>query len=223
MTGVAWALPGPVVGPNIGPAVKIARTIAADAPIATARGNRRRGRVRPHSRRLLAGSKRPCAKAPASQSGTPMDGRQDPRVRGPRRNVAAHRRGAGTPQPARAGRSRPRRGRRLRVASGRPPPHARSQGQPGRDGPAARNRPRARRVDGQYRALRQRPAGEQCPALGRARHGQIIAGQGLPRGNQRVERRQARRGDAQADRDPPRGHREPARPDDADCAACRSA
>ena len=179
MTGGGVGPAGSGVGPNIGPAVKIARTIAADAPIATARGNRRRGRVRPDFEGLLAGSKRHALRLPPAESGTPWMDAKTPASEDLADNVATHRRGAGTPQPARAGRSRPRRGRRLRVAAGRPPAHARSQGQPGRDGPAARNRPRARHVDGEYRALRQRPAGEQCPALGRARHGQVIAGQGL--------------------------------------------
>ena len=36
----------------------------------------------------------------------------------------------------------------------------------------------SRRVGGKYRALRQRPARQQRAALGRARHGQVVAGEG---------------------------------------------
>src|SRR5438045_1812681 len=50
-------------------------------------------------------------------------------------------------------------------------------------------------------------------ALGRARHGKIVAGEGLPCGHQRGAR-EIRTRPAQADRDPPRGYREPAGADD---------
>ena len=58
-----------------------------------------------------------------------------------------------------------------------------------------------------------RPARQQRAAVGRARHGQIVAGQGGACRDQRGARRNGR--PAQADRDPSRGHREPARADDA--------
>ena len=59
---------------------------------------------------------------------------------------------------------------------------------------------------GEHAALRARPAGQQRHAVGRARHGQILAGEGGACGGQR---RRSRR--AGADRNPPRGHRDAAR------------
>ena len=56
-------------------------------------------------------------------------------------------------------------------------------GQPRRHVAAQGHRPRARHADGEHRALRQGPAGQQRAAVGRARHGQVVAGQGrrMPR------------------------------------------
>ncbi len=90
-------------------------------------------------------------------------------------------------------------------------------GQSRRDVAAQGHRPHARRAGREHRALRQGPAGQQRAALGRARHGQVLAGQGgACLGQRRACARQGGHRSAQADRDPPRGHREPARPDGAD-------
>ena len=150
---------------------------------------------------------------------TDRHGRKNPaRHRGPLCDAKAHRRSARTAEPAPARHARPRRRRCLRVASGRAAAGAGPQGQSGRNGPVARDRPGARRADGQYRAVRARAARQQRAAVGRARHGQIVAGQGLAC----VDQCAARQGRlAQADRDPPRGHREPAGTHDA--AARRAA
>ena len=59
------------------------------------------------------------------------------------------------------------------------------------------------------------PPRQQCAAVGRARHGQVVAGQG---GARRDQPREGRRGPAQAGRDPPRGHRGPAGADEPFCA-----
>ena len=84
------------------------------------------------------------------------------------------------------------------------------QGQSRRHALAQGYRPRPRHPGRQYRALRPGAACQQCPSLGRARHGQVVAGQGSPR----RDRRQAWA--PQAGRDPPRGHRQPARADGPD-------
>ena len=96
------------------------------------------------------------------------------------RHAAAHRRGAGAAEPARPPRAR-----------SRPPPTpssgTRTAGGWCRSRKVNRvemsllrgHRPRARRADGQHRALRQGPAGQQRAALGRARHGQVVAGEGV--------------------------------------------
>ncbi len=109
--------------------------------------------------------------------------------------------------------------RRLRLASGRPPDRGPSR-QPGRADPAEGHRPDARHPDREYRALRRRPARQQRAVVGRARHGQVVAGEGRACQHQRGP--QALRA-AEADRDPPRGHREPAGADGRCCGPPSSA
>ena len=99
--------------------------------------------------------------------------------------------------------------RRLRLAS-RWPAGAGAARQPRRSRPAQGHRPDARHPDREYRAFCRWASRQQCAVVGRARHGQILAGQGDP--CQHQCRPQARR-PPQADRDPSRGYREPAGPD----------
>ena len=133
--------------------------------------------------------------------------------------LRAHRRCARTAGAAARGRARPYRCRCLRLASGRPTSRAGQTRQPRRDVAAQGHRPRARRAGGKYRTFRQGPARQQRAVVGRARHGQIVAGEGV------ACRRQCRAGAprqeraAQTHRNPPRGHREPARLDGASSAA----
>ena len=107
--------------------------------------------------------------------------------------------------------------RRLRVARGRAAAFPGAQGEPGRDGPAARNRPGSRHPGRRtpQRFAKGLPAnnallwgarGMGKSSLVKAVHAEI---------NQ-LREPQARA--AQADRDPPRGHRDPAGPDGASCA-----
>ena len=96
--------------------------------------------------------------------------------------------------------------RRLRLASRRSPCTG-AACQPCRSRPAQGHRTDARHPDREYRAFCQRPARQQRAAVGRARHGKIVAGEG--RACQHQCRPQAGR-PAEADRDSPRGHREPA-------------
>ena len=109
--------------------------------------------------------------------------------------------------------------RRLRLAPGRTA-GAGAARQPGRSRPAQGHRPDARHPDREHRALRRRPARQQRAAVGRARHGQVLAGQGGA--CQHQCRPQAGR-PPEADRDPPRGYREPARPDGPAARASASA
>ncbi len=98
-------------------------------------------------------------------------------------------------------------------------PHTGAAGQSRRDGPAQGHRPRPRHADREHRAIRERAAGQQCAALGRPRHGQIIPGQGRPCQREcGIEK--ARQ--PEADRNPPRGYREPAGSDGAAAAGALS-
>ncbi len=54
------------------------------------------------------------------------------------------------------------------------------QAEPDRDRPDQGGRPRPRHSIRQHQALRHGLAGQQCPALGRTRHGQIVTGQVRP-------------------------------------------
>ena len=69
------------------------------------------------------------------------------------------------------------------------------------------HRCRARHAAREHAPLRRRPARQQRAAVGRARHGQELAGQG---GACRGQPRPQGQGATGADRDPPRGDREPA-------------
>ncbi len=75
--------------------------------------------------------------------------------------------------------------------------------QPGRDVATQGHRSGARSPGRKYRTVRARPASEQCAAVGRARHGKVVAGQGRPR-RSRCRASQRR---ASAHRDLPRRHR----------------
>ena len=118
----------------------------------------------------------------------------------PRRTRRPHRRGAGAPGAAAAGGGGPRLGRCLRLAS------LAAASRPGGQGVAGGHRAAARRgaakadPAGQHAAVRPRPAGEQRHAVGRARHGQIVAGEGGARGRQHTASAQPGAGG-----DPPRG------------------
>ena len=79
--------------------------------------------------------------------------------------------------------------------------------QPRRSRPAQGDRPDARHPDREYRALCRRPARQQRVAVGRARHGKIVAGEGGACQHQRQP--QAGR-PPEADRNSPRGYRKPA-------------
>ena len=111
--------------------------------------------------------------------------------------------------PRRAGGAGLCRRRSLRLVPGRAKACRRAPRQPGRDVAAQRHRPGARSAGREHRTLCPRPAGEQCAALGRARHGQIVAGQGGPC----VDRRRASGRGTEAHRNPSRGHRIAARAD----------
>ena len=67
--------------------------------------------------------------------------------------------------------------RRLRLAPGRRG-WRRCRASTASNVAAQGHRPHARHPGGKHRALRPRPARQQCAAVGRARHGQIVAGQG---------------------------------------------
>ena len=90
--------------------------------------------------------------------------------------------------------------RRLPGGGARQPPAAR---------PAQGHRPRRRAAAGEHAPLRPRPARQQRAAVGRARHGQVLARQGgACRGAPRAGLGQRQgQGRSQARRDPPRGHR----------------
>ena len=84
--------------------------------------------------------------------------------------------------------------------------------QPRRSRPAQGHRPDARHPDRKHRTLRQRISRQQRAVVGRARHGQVVAGQGGA--CQHQCRPQAGRS-PEADRDSPRGYRDAAGADDA--------
>ena len=143
----------------------------------------------------------------SSRSETSMPKRKSPRPAAPerrRRKIPARGHGRGGPLAhcRRAGAAGAAIGeapphfvrRRLHLAGGRLAPRPGHPRQPRRDGPAQGHRPRARHADGKYRAFRARLAGQQRAALGRARHGQVVAGQGRACGGQcrRLERTKAR-------------------------------
>ena len=138
-------------------------------------------------------------------------GQGPPRRRYRQRRPRAHRRGARTARPAAARGTRFRRRGSVRLAPRRPQARSGCPHQPCRHVAPAGHRPRARSPGRKHRAFRQRPAGEQCAPMGRARHGEIVPGQGRPC---RDRRRAPGRG-AQAHRDPPRGHRVAPRSDGA--------
>ncbi len=123
-----------------------------------------------------------------------------------KRAAQAHRRGAGAPGAGATSACRSQARRCFRVARGNSGARAGRESQPHRYRPAQGHRPDARHPDGEYPSLRQRVSRQQRAAVGRARHGQVIAGQG------RAPRRQRQGGQAEACGNPPRGYREPARP-----------
>ena len=111
---------------------------------------------------------------------------------GERRMARADRRRPGTARPAPAGRARFCRRRGLRLAPGGPQLGAGAPRQPCRHVASQGHRSGARSLGREHRALRPRPAGQQCAAVGRARHGQVVARQGRARGDRRrASRRRA--------------------------------
>ena len=130
-----------------------------------------------------------------------------PGARWSRRGPRADRRRARTSGSATAARARFLRGRGLCLASGRATARRRPPHQPCRDVAPQGHRSRARSSAREHRAICARPARQQRPAVGRAGHGQILAGQG--RSRRRRRRASGRR--AQARRNSPRGYRDAAR------------
>ncbi len=90
----------------------------------------------------------------------------------------ADRRRARPAGPARPASPRFRRRRRFRVACRPRRSASRRKSQSRRHRAAARRRPGARHASRKHRTLRPRAAGQQRAAVGRARHGQIVARQG---------------------------------------------
>ena len=129
-------------------------------------------------------------------------------AREPSRPPPPHRRGARSPRAPSPGQTRFRRRRGLHLARRHGRARARCARQPRRHRAPARDRPGARPSGREHRALRARPSRQQCAAVGRARHGQVVAGQGCARLDQPRERG---RGAPETGRDPSRGHRGPAR------------
>ncbi len=161
----------------------------------------------------MAKSKAKPKPKPTAQAARPSAGN---------RCAGAHRRRARAAGAAAGRVARFFRRRRLCLASRRQPARPGQARQPRRDVAAQGHRARARRAGGEHRALRQGAAGQQRAVVGRARHGQVVAGQGLAcRGQCRLRRQEPAR-PAQADRNPPRGHREPARADGADPQLARA-
>ena len=136
--------------------------------------------------RPAKGARRPRSRGPAAARAKPESPRNAPARRPLGRGPAESDRCAWTGSPRPSSGWRRRRPRRPispppTPSSGRPtaagftPVAAR---QPRRARPAQGHRPHARHPARQHRALRARPARQQCAAVGRARHGQDLAGQG---------------------------------------------
>ena len=127
-----------------------------------------------------------------------------------------HRRGAGAPGPAAGRRARFRRGPAVPLRPGaRRLPARRRTTRLALDLLVGVERQKARFVENLH-PLRRRPALQPRPALGRARRGQELAGQGRLHGRGRRARRPA------AGRDRPRRDRRPARACSSGCAAAPS-
>ena len=97
----------------------------------------------------------------------------------------AHRPCIGTAGPGARRGSRFLRRRCLRLASRDRKSGSHHPGQPHSLGPAQGHRPQYRHSEREYGTLHRRPAGQQRPALGCARHGQVEPGQGPARRRQR--------------------------------------
>src|SRR6185369_8232577 len=74
-------------------------------------------------------------------------------------------------------------------------------------------RPRSRRAGRKYRAVCQGSSGQQCPAVGRPRHGKVLARQSYPRGRQCRLGQRKKRAATQTEREPPGRHRQSPSPD----------
>ena len=192
---------------NVARALNTAACGAATGPLRLRRQEPARCRKKPPGKqrpRRLKAVQRQSRARPRQNVRQPANAAR----RADRRRARAHRRRT-CRRPRRRSRRPIRRRRRLRLAS-RTDGLRRCRASTASSVAAQGHRPRARHAGRKHRAFRQRPARQQRAALGRARHGQVVAGEG---GACRRQRRRARRRAAEADRDPPRGHREPARAD----------